>query len=97
MEHGARSYLDALWEYEDVTKEAIALARRKGSNARTNRETPRGLDLDGTPERDAAAAVMRRWHLALMAVLETGEQMFRHPLQLTTEDKAAEANNPKDS
>jgi hypothetical protein len=86
MEHGARSYLDALWEYEDATKEAIALARR--SNAEINRQTPRELDLDGKPEPEAAAAVMRRWHLAIMAVLETGEQMFQRPLELTktTED-----------
>jgi hypothetical protein len=79
MEHGARSYLDALWEYEDATKEAIALARRKGSNARISRQTPRDLDLDGRAEPGAVAAVLRRWHVALMAVLETGEQMFEDP------------------
>src|SRR3954469_11666318 len=97
MKHGGRSYLDALSEYEDVTKEAITIARREGSDPRISRQTPRDLDLDRKPEPDAAAAVMLRWHLALMAVLETGEQMFRHPLQLTIEEKAAEANNPKAS
>jgi hypothetical protein len=96
MEHGARSrsYLDALWEYEAATKGAIALARRKGSNARISRQTPRDLDLDGKPEPDAAAAVMRRWHLSLMAVLETGEQMFPQPLELTTEDSATKSERP---
>jgi hypothetical protein len=85
MEHGARSYLDALWEYEDATKDAIALARR---------HTPRDLDLYGKPALGAAAAVMQRWHLALMGVLETGEQMFRHPLELTTEANAGESEQP---
>jgi hypothetical protein len=94
MEDGARSYLDALWEYEDATKEAIALARRKGSNARISRQTPRDLDLDGKRDPDAAPAAMRRWHLALMAVLDTGQQMFEDPLELTTEDEAAESQRP---
>ena len=87
MEHGgARSYLDALSEYEDATKEAIAFARRKSSNATIGRQTPRDLDLDGKPEAEAAAAVMLRWHLSIMAVLETGHQMVQQSLELTGED-----------
>ena len=47
MEHGgARSYLNALSDYESVTQEAIALARRKGSTPSISQRTPRDLDLD---------------------------------------------------
>ena len=71
MEHGgARSYLDALSDYESVTQEAIALARRKGFPASISQRTPRDPDLDR--KADAVTAVMLRWHYSLMAVLKTG-------------------------
>jgi len=79
MEHGgARSYLDALSEYERVTQEAIALARDSDPNIETG------------PEVDAIRAVMLRWHLSLTAVLKTGQDMFQHPVEFTTEDIARE-------
>jgi hypothetical protein len=83
---GARSYLNALSDYESVTQEAIALARRKGSTASTSQHTPRDLDLDRRPEPEAVQAVMLRWHLSLIAVLKTGQQMFQQPPALTTEE-----------
>ena len=87
MEHGgARSYLDALSDYESVTQEAIALARRKGSTPSISQRTPRDLDLDRKVEADALGAVMLRWHYSLMAVLQTGQQMFQQPPELTTEE-----------
>jgi hypothetical protein len=79
MEHGgARSYLDALSEYERITQEAIGLARGKDR------------DIEVGPEADAVRAVMLRWHLSLTAVLKTGQDMFQHPLEFTTEDIANE-------
>jgi hypothetical protein len=85
MEHGgARSYLDALSDYESATKEAIALARRKGSTASISQHTPRDLDLERELEAHAIRAVMLRWHLSLMAVLKTGHQMFQQPPELTS-------------
>jgi hypothetical protein len=91
MEHGgARSYLDALSEYERVTGEAIALARKR-SNTVVSRQTPRDLDLDGRPEPEAVGAVMLRWHFSLMAVLKTGQQVSQQPVELTTEDIGKES------
>ena len=87
MEHGgAKSYLDALSDYESATKEAIALARRKGSTASISQHTPRDLDLERELEAHAIRAVMLRWHLSLMAVLTTGQQMFQQPAELITEE-----------
>ena len=87
MEHGgARSYLNALNDYESVTQEAIALARSKGSTASISQHTPRDLDLERELEAHAIRAVMLRWHLSLMAVLTTGQQMFQQPAELITEE-----------
>jgi hypothetical protein len=89
MEHGgARSYLDALSEYERVTQDAIALARRKSTPLIISPQTPRDLDLDGLPEPEAIREVMLRWHHSLVAVLETSKQFFQDPLELTTADEA---------
>ncbi len=88
MKHGgARSYLEALGEYEEANQQAIALARDNHSNAAMG-HGPRDLDLDVGPDAEAVRAVMLRWHLAMMAVLETGQQMFQHTVELTTADKA---------
>ena len=65
MEHGgARSYLDALSDYESATQEAIALARSEGSSASISQHTPRDLDLERELEAHAIRAVMLRWHLS---------------------------------
>jgi hypothetical protein len=85
---GARSYLDALSDYETVTQEAIDLSRRKGSNAQTSQNIPRELELDAGPNPGAVRAVMLRWHLSLLGVLKTGQHMVHRPLELTTDDIA---------
>lgn len=81
----ARSYLDALSDYEKVNKEAIALARRKQTTPRTDQHVPRDLYFDALPEPDAVRDVMLRWHHSLMRVLEAGDRVLQHTLELTTE------------
>jgi len=90
---GARSYLEALGEYEDANQQAIAFARDNHSNAAVGHR-PRDLDLDAGPDADAVRAVMLRWHLSMMAVLETGQQIFQHTLESTTADTSGESEPP---